>query len=167
MRYTVDKGAGRLACWGQRCWGSAGRLLIWIFAGTRSNGRGGRLAGVLGQCGSLAHLNLSRNRIRDEGAGRLAGVMGKCWSLAHLDLGWNKIGAEGAGRLAEVLGQCRSLAHLDLSHSELGKLWEKRTLHEGGREGVSLSLVSRFWSSFGLFVSTQSCGRGGRGEYSQ
>ena len=38
---------------------------------------GQRLAGVLGQCGSLAHLDLSGNSIRDEGVGRLAGVLGQ------------------------------------------------------------------------------------------
>ena len=40
-------------------------------------------------------------------------MLGQCASLAHLDLGRNEIRAEGAGRLAAVLGQCASLAHLD------------------------------------------------------
>ena len=64
----------------------------------------GRLAVVLGQCASLAHLDLQGNGIGDEGAGRLAAVLGQCASLAHLDLGYNGIGAEGAGMLAAVLG---------------------------------------------------------------
>ena len=68
-----------------------------------------RLAAVLGQCASLAHLDLCENRIGAEGTGRLAAVLGHCASLAHLDLGCNGIGAEGAGRLAAVLGQCASL----------------------------------------------------------
>ena len=68
-----------------------------------------RLAAVLGQCASLAHLNLRGNRIGAEGAGRLAVVLGQCASLAHLDLRENGIGDEGAGGLAAVLGQCASL----------------------------------------------------------
>ena len=54
--------------------------------------------------------------IKAHGVGRLAAVLGQCASLAHLDLGGNEIGHEGAGRLwlAAVLGQCASLAHLDL-----------------------------------------------------
>ena len=53
------------------------------------------LARVLGQCSSLATLNLRYNNIGDEGAGRLAGVLGQCSSLATLDLGGNDIGDEG------------------------------------------------------------------------
>ena len=61
----------------------------------------------------ITAINLSNATIGAEGAGGLAAVLGQCASLAHLDLGWNEIGAEGAGRLAAVLGQCASLAHLD------------------------------------------------------
>ena len=64
-----------------------------------------KLAEVIGECSSLAHLNLNGNEIGAEGAERLAAVLGKCASLAHLDLGSNEIG-DGAGRLAAVLGQC-------------------------------------------------------------
>ena len=68
----------------------------------------GELAGVLGQCGSLAHLDLGRSWIGNEGAGRLAGVLGQCRSLAHLDLSYNSIGAEGIS------------AHLDLRGNGFG-----------------------------------------------
>ena len=80
----------------------------------------GRLAAALGQCASLAYLDLSVNNIGDEGAESLATVLGQCASLAHLDLGRNRIGDEGAGRLAAVLRQCASLAHLDLSGNSIG-----------------------------------------------
>ena len=80
----------------------------------------GRLAEGLGQCSSLAHLNLGINTVGAEGAGRLAAVLGQCPSLAHLDLGFNSIGDEGAGRLAAALGRCPSLAHLDLSWNSIG-----------------------------------------------
>ena len=70
-----------------------------------------RLAAVLGQCPSLAHLNLGENGIGAEGAGRLAAVLGQCPSLAHLGLSYNDIGDEGLGRLAAVLPQCTSLAN--------------------------------------------------------
>ena len=55
-----------------------------------------------------------------DGAGRLAGVLGQCAALAHLDLADNYIGADGAGRLAGVLGQCGALAHLDLTCNYIG-----------------------------------------------
>ena len=45
-------------------------------------------------------------RIGAEGAERLAGVLGQCSSLAVLNLAENGIGDEGAERLAGVLGQC-------------------------------------------------------------
>ena len=74
---------------------------------------------MLGQCSSLATLNLRFNRIRAEGAGRLAEVLGECSSLAKLNLGCNHIGDEGARSLARVLGQCSSLAELYLSENRI------------------------------------------------
>ena len=56
----------------------------------------------------------------DEGAGRLAGVLGQCSSLAVLNLYGNGIGADGAGRLAGVLGQCSLLAELNLAGNGIG-----------------------------------------------
>ena len=69
---------------------------------------------ALGQCSSLAVLDLSYNSIGDEGAGRLAGVLGQCSSLAELDLRDNRIGVDGAERLAGGLGECPSLTELHL-----------------------------------------------------
>jgi hypothetical protein len=74
----------------------------------------GRLAAVLPQCPSLAHLNHKENGIGAEGAGRLATVLQQCTRLAHLNLAWNEIGDEGVGMLAAALPQCPSLAHLNL-----------------------------------------------------
>ncbi len=71
---------------------------------------------MLGQCGVLAHLNLSYNDFGDAGAESFAGALGQCAALAYLDLRQNQIGPEvGAESFAGVLGQCASLAHLDLS----------------------------------------------------
>eukprot|EP00961_Rhodomonas_salina_P030767 413778-Rhodomonas_salina.1 len=81
--------------------------------------RAEKLAGVLGECKGLTHLDLSLNGIGDEGASLLAGVLGSCKALAHLELGWNCIGDEGAWRLAGVLGECKALAHLDLNRNFL------------------------------------------------
>ena len=68
-----------------QAWCSVVRLRV---GGLRMGAEGVRmLAGVLGQCSSLAMLNLENNNIGDEGAGRLAGVLGQCSSLATLDLG--------------------------------------------------------------------------------
>ena len=41
------------------------------------------------------------------------GVLGQCTSLAHLDLSFYDIGAEGKRRLADVLVQYTSLTHLN------------------------------------------------------
>ena len=64
---------------------------------------------MLGQCASLAHLNLGYNGIGAEGARRLAAVLGQCASLAHLDLSRNRIGDEGAGRLSAAQGNVHHL----------------------------------------------------------
>ena len=77
------------------------------------------LSGVLGQCSSLATLDLGYNNIGAEGAGSLAGVLGQCSSLATLDLEGNFIGDEGARSLAGVLGQCSSLAMLNLDDNRI------------------------------------------------
>ena len=63
------------------------------------------LARVLGQCSSLALLNLAFNRIRGEGARSLAEALGQCSSLVGLNLEDNVIGLEGAKSLAQVLGR--------------------------------------------------------------
>ena len=57
----------------------------------------------------ITAIDLSNATIRAEGAGRLAAVLGQCASLAHLNLRANGIGAEGAGRLAAVAEHCPSL----------------------------------------------------------
>jgi Ran GTPase-activating protein (RanGAP) involved in mRNA processing and transport len=72
------------------------------------------LAGVLGQCQELVHLDLYSNDIGEAGAERLAEVLGQCTALAHLDLGNNHIGPAGAESLAGVLAQCTALVHLNL-----------------------------------------------------
>ena len=64
------------------------------------------LAGALGQCFSLAELNLFNNGIGAEGAGRLAGVLGQFSSFVVLNLSHCCILAEEAGRLAGGPGQC-------------------------------------------------------------
>ena len=77
------------------------------------------LAAVLGQCSSLATLNLRGNMIKAQGARSLASVLGQCSSLATLDLGGNDIRAEGARSLAGALQQCSSLAMLDLGGNNI------------------------------------------------
>ena len=78
------------------------RITIISLDGCKFKGaEAGRLAAALGQCPSLAHLNLDGNSIGDDGAGRLA-ALGQCPLLAHLDLHGNCIGDEGAWRLNAV-----------------------------------------------------------------
>jgi hypothetical protein len=54
------------------------------------------------------------------GAESLAGVLGQCAALAHLDISFNQIGDAGAESLAEVLGQCAALAHFILRGDWIG-----------------------------------------------
>ena len=76
--YTdTDKHAGVL--------GDMGRLLILTLAATRLL--------VLNSAGSLTHLDLSSNSIRDEGVGRIVDVLVQCKSLAHLCKIWTLAGA--------------------------------------------------------------------------
>ena len=49
---------------------------------------------MLGQCSSLATLDLAGNFLRAEGAGRLAGMLGQCSFLVELNLTNNRIGAD-------------------------------------------------------------------------
>ena len=53
------------------------------------------LAGVLGQCESLAHLNLCGNSMGGELAGRLAEVQVQCWSLSIWILASTRSHTEG------------------------------------------------------------------------
>ena len=99
------------------CWDSAPHLPNSILTAMIGSEGAGRLAGMLGQCSSLAVLHLRSNDMAAEGAGRLAGVLGQCCSLLVLNIGYNCIEAEGAGRLVEVLGQCSSLAVLNLGYN--------------------------------------------------
>ena len=122
-------------------------------------GEGGaeRLAGVLGQCTALAHLNLRINEIGPAGAQSLAGVLGQCAELAHLDLCQNSIGPDGAESLAGVLAQCPALAHLDLGFeaSFEDTLSAPMTLTMSGKGGFERFVA---WSSlWPCFVGTLHC----------
>eukprot|EP00961_Rhodomonas_salina_P075329 1010943-Rhodomonas_salina.1 len=77
------------------------------------------LAGVLGQCTALVHLNLSGNAIGNEGPTRLAAdsEMAECKALVHLDLAANKIGQKGGESPARLLGESRALEHLNMSNN--------------------------------------------------
>jgi Ran GTPase-activating protein (RanGAP) involved in mRNA processing and transport len=69
-------------------------------------GQDARLAGVLAQCRTLVHLDISRNyNFRAAGAERLAGVLGQCRELVHLNLGGNDIRA-AAGPGQRALQEC-------------------------------------------------------------
>jgi Ran GTPase-activating protein (RanGAP) involved in mRNA processing and transport len=68
------------------------------------------LAGVLGQCAALAHLDLWDNQIGPAGAASIAGVLWQCTVLADLVLSENGIEAVGEGRLrASWRGQASGL----------------------------------------------------------
>ncbi len=78
-----------------------------------------RLTGVLGQCRELVHLNLSGNQFGVVGA-RLEGVLVQCPVMVHLDLRYHGICVAGTDTFAGVLTQCPALAHLNLSVNHIG-----------------------------------------------
>jgi hypothetical protein len=79
------------------------------------------LAGVLGQCASLAHL-LSCNSIGQRGQR----VLAQCPALTHLFLSCNDIGDGGAESLAGVLAQWPALDYLALQDNDIGAVGEGR-----------------------------------------
>ncbi len=62
----------------------------------------------------MARLCLSNNEISDGGPERIAGVLGQCPALTHLDLNGNGIEVAGAESLAGVIVQCAALTFLNL-----------------------------------------------------
>eukprot|EP00961_Rhodomonas_salina_P051155 686344-Rhodomonas_salina.3 len=68
----------------------------------------GRLVAGLAVYKTLAHLDLSLNRIFADW-GWEAGGSARGIQNAHLDLGTTENGTEGAERLEAVLGQCKAL----------------------------------------------------------
>ncbi len=95
----------------QECWRSAQRSLTSISAANEIGAGGAEtLAGVLGQCAALVHLNLWNNRIGAAGTESLAGVLGQCPALAYLFLRGNDIKAVWKRRLrASWCGQASGL----------------------------------------------------------
>jgi Ran GTPase-activating protein (RanGAP) involved in mRNA processing and transport len=87
-------GAERLAGVLGQCWGLVNLNLSKNLIGPAGTEM---LARVLAQFPTLTHLNLSEKFI---GAERLPGVLGQCTTLANLDLSHNNIEAAGAEILA-------------------------------------------------------------------
>jgi hypothetical protein len=68
--------------------------------------------------------------------------LGQCASLAHLDLSYNQIGNAGAGSLARVLEQCAALSHLNLIGNGSISMASKLSGEEGFKlRGVVKPLV--------------------------
>ncbi len=75
------------------------------------------LSGVLALCPALG---LSRNQIGDGGLDSLAGVLGQCTDLSHLDLSHNFRGESStAESLTGVLDHCSTLVYLNLSGNKV------------------------------------------------
>jgi len=78
------------------------------------------LAGALPSFVALESLDLSHNKIRDEGGKALAAYVVASGSLTSLDLSFNELEAEAAKALAPALAANGSLTSLDLRYNELG-----------------------------------------------
>jgi hypothetical protein len=67
----------------------------------------------------ITTLELPSGAIKDQDAEKLAGVLGQCEVLAHLNLYNNDIGAAGVESFAGVLAHCPALARLNLSLNDI------------------------------------------------
>lgn len=89
------------------------------------------LAQALTNCSRLTFLNLSSNRVRNDGIREFASLLSQC-PLTHLDLSNNALGLTGEQHLpgvlpatgqlvlADILGTLSSLTHLNLRSNSLG-----------------------------------------------
>ncbi|XP_044162704.1 NLR family CARD domain-containing protein 3-like [Acropora millepora] len=78
------------------------------------------LAGQLKENSKLTWLELSGNRIGNEGADALAKGLKENSTLTSLDLSHNRIGNDGADALAKGLKENSTLTSLDLSNNRIG-----------------------------------------------
>ena len=68
----------------------------------------------------LVHLDLSANKLGQEGVPPLATILTPLTRLEHLLLGWNTVRAEGSFMLPPIIAQMRGLATLSLAWNGLG-----------------------------------------------
>ncbi len=104
---------------------------------------------MLTQCPALERLDLNRKRMGAGGTDSLAGVLGQCTVLTHLDLNYNWIckspGTEE--KLAGVLVQYPALVHLNLSDNAIlfsVAPYVQRDFEDGQREDRHNAPVSRW-----------------------
>lgn len=84
----------------------------------KAPGVGSMATALAGACESLHTLDLSHNKLRDEGAERLAGALHGCTSLTSLTLRNIYSGSRGLKALGKVPQECGSLRRLDLMGNE-------------------------------------------------
>lgn len=88
------------------------------------------LAKALSKYDVLSHLSINNCNIGNTGAERLFSVvLGQCPTLAHVELSCNLINDAGVCRIVEMLQECsalNTLTHLDISHNEFGPYGAKK-----------------------------------------
>lgn len=84
----------------------------------KASGVGSMATALAEACESLHTLDLSHNKLRDEGAERLAGGLYGCTSLTSLTLSNIYSGPRGLKALGKVPEECGLLLHLDLMGNE-------------------------------------------------
>ena len=62
----------------------------------------------------VSHVNLSRNKLKDEGIREIAAVLIKIKTIIHLDVSQNEISEKGASELFDYLIQNESIVSLDI-----------------------------------------------------
>jgi hypothetical protein len=86
------------------------------------------LAAALGANGALTALNLSSNRLKDEGVSAVCETIqsNKETKLASLNFGNNGIGPVGANAVAAMVAVTGGLTSIDLSRNQLCGIWADR-----------------------------------------
>jgi hypothetical protein len=112
----------------------------------------GRLSVVLCSQRTLTELDLSTNRIGDEGAGLLAVMLHDNWTLERLYLSYNLIEDAGGRKLAIALRTNTTLTYIGLRGNRLGNYAGYTLAHTLTHRNTTVRSVDLALNHFSMFV---------------
>ncbi len=77
------------------------------------------IAKSLRNCGSLTHINLSNNKIKNSSVTAISDCLTNCKNMTHFNLSYNDINATGLSVLTYLFRHSSMLSTLDLSHNHI------------------------------------------------